>query len=348
MDITYFPGAKKYWHNGKLYDWDTRLVHVMAHVLHYGSSVFEGIRAYDTPKGPAIFRLQDHIRRFFRSAHTLNMEVPYSAEEIIETCRLVVRENRLRSAYIRPNLFFGYGNLGLTPKACPIELTVGCWEWGAYLGDEGLINGVHVLLLPWKRFHPSQIDASVKLGGLYVQSNIYATYARRLGFDEGVFLNLENRVAEGPGENILILKDGVLITNDKSESILEGITRTTILELAQDLGYSTEIRPITVEDFLNADEAFFTGTAAEVTPITRVTDGRDKSQSQEDWPVYTIGNGKPGEHTQKFAQLYQEVVTGQHPRYEQWLTYVYDSPEEAQAALNGVPAEAEKPRLTKF
>ncbi len=348
LNTTYFPGAKKYWHNGELYEWDTRLVHVMAHVLHYGSSVFEGIRAYETDQGPAIFRLKDHIDRFFRSAAALNMEMPYTHSEIMDACRLVVRENQLRSAYIRPNLFYSYGNLGLTPKACPVELTIGSWEWGAYLGEEGLLNGVHVLLMPWKRFHPSQINASVKLGGLYVQSNIHATYARKLGFDEGVFLNLENRIAEGPGENIIIVKNRVVKTNDKYESILEGITRTSILELAQDLGYQTDISPITVEEFFEADEVFFTGTAAEVTPITRITDGRDREKDPSQWQVHTVGDGKPGEITLQLSRLYGEVVRGKVSRYENWLTYVYDSPAEAHAVLGDAAADQKTERLTRF
>ncbi len=333
FDTTNFPGARKYWHQGKLYDWNTTAVHVMSHALHYGSSVFEGIRAYETEKGPAIFRLPEHIDRLFVSAEAINMEVPYSKEEIIEVCRMIVRENRLHSAYVRPNLFYSYGNLGLTPKFSPVELTIGCWEWGTYLGADGVANGVHVLLLPWKRFHPSQINASVKLGGIYVQSNIFASYARKEGFDEAVFLNLENRVSEGPGENILIVKDGVISTNDKSESVLEGLTRTSILELANDLGYQTEIKPITVEDFLTADEAFFTGTAAEVTPITKITDGRNKDQPKDTWKTHTLGNGKPGAISSKLATLYAEIVRGKHPEYDHWLTYVYDSREDAIAAF---------------
>ncbi len=332
---THFPGAKKYWHNGKMFDFDTHLVHVLAHALHYGSSVFEGIRAYDTPEGPAIFRLPAHIDRFFYSARAINMEVPYSKAEIMDACRQVVRENRLPSAYIRPNLFFGLGNLGLTPKFCPVELTVASWEWGAYLGDKSLQEGVRTLLLPQKRFHPTQINASVKIGGLYTQSNIFAAEARRRGFDEAIFLNLEERISEGPGENIVMVKGNTLRTNDKSESVLEGITRTSVLEIAANLGYRTEIAPITVEDLFHADEAFFTGTAAEVTPIVSVTDSRDRSRAQEDWETYRIGTGKPGPITLELAGWYGEIVRGRHEAYRHWLTFVYDSPEEAREMLNG-------------
>lgn len=344
FDITYFPGAKKFWHNGQLYDWNTVNVHVMSHALHYGSSVFEGIRAYDTAKGPAVFRLKDHMNRLFISADVMNMDVPYGKQKVTEIIREVMRENKLRAAYIRPNLFYSYGNLGLVPKASPVELTVGCWGWGAYLGEEALKNGVHVLLLPYRRIHTSQIDLRAKIGGMYAQSNIAGTYARKHGFDEGVFLNIEGRIAEGPGENILIVKDNTVITNDRSESILEGITRTTILQLAQDMGYQVKISPITVDDFLQADEAFFTGTAAEVTPITRITDGRDREKAKEDWKQYTIGSGKPGPVTTALREAYTKTVRGELPQYEKWLTYVYDSPEEAQQNLRDVKME----RLTKF
>ncbi len=333
FDIKYFPGAKKFWHMGKMYDWNTVNVHVMSHALHYGSSVFEGIRAYDTEKGPAVFRLPEHIDRLFHSAEVMNMSVPYSKAEIIEAVKEVMKANKLRAAYIRPNLFYSYGNLGLIPKASPVELTIGCWAWGAYLGEEAKEKGVHVLLLPWPRIHRSQIDLTAKIGGNYVQSNLAGSYARRKGFDEGVFLNLEGRIAEGPGENILIVKNRVVITNDKNESILEGITRTSILEIARHLGYRVEVRPVTVEDFVNADEAFFTGTAAEVTPITRVSDGREMDQPESEWKQYIIGSGVPGPITRQLAQVYADVVRGKLPEFERWLTYVYDSPEDAAAAL---------------
>jgi len=345
IDTTFFPGARIFWYKGELYDWDSVTVHVMSHALHYGSSVFEGIRAYNTPKGPAVFRLPDHLDRFMISAEILNMKVPYTKEQIADAIRLVMKKNRLRDAYIRPLLYFGYGNLGLVPKACPVELIIGCWNWGAYLGEETLQKGAHVMLLPMKRIHHSQIDQRAKLGGMYVQSNIAGSLARKHGFDEGLFLNLEGRIAEGPGENVFIVKNGVVKTNDISESILEGITRTTILELARDLGFPTKVEPITLEEFLDADEAFFTGTAAEVTPITRYTDGREQDRNKEDWFTKAIGNGKPGEITLKLAKLYKEVVSGKHPQYDHWLTYVYDSEKEMKQYMGDVE-EGEK--ITRF
>lgn len=317
FDNTHFPKAKKYWSMGKFYKWSKPNIHCMTHALHYGTSVFEGIRAYSTPKGSAVFQLKKHIDRFIHSASVLNMKVPYSKEEIIDAIKLVIRKNKLESAYIRPMLFYSYGNPGLVPKFCPVELIIGAWEWGAYLGEKST-QGVHVYILPWRRVHHSQYDMAAKLGGIYVQSTICGLYARNKGCDEAVFLNLEGNVAEGPGENILLVKDGVLKTNDMTESVLEGITRTSILKIAEDQGIPTKIEPITKEDLFQADELFFSGTAVEVIPIARITDG-----SQADLPdkEYTVGNGIPGPVTNKLKQIFMEIVGGKHPEYEDWLEY---------------------------
>jgi len=320
FDNTHFPEAKKFWHMGKFYDWSQPNIHSMSHALHYGTSVFDGIRAYRTVKGPAIFRLPEHIDRFFHSASILRMEIPFSKEEIKSAIKLVMKENKLDSAYIRPLLFYSYGNLGLVPKVSPVELTIGAWEWGAYLGEK-TEEGVHVCILHWRRFHHSQIAMSAKLGGIYVQSAICGMEARLKGFDESVFLNLEGNVAEGPGENIFIVKEGTLKTNDKTESILEGITRATLLEIAKDLSISSSIGPITKEELFQADELFFTGTAVEVVPIVRVTDCSDPNTSKKE---YTIGRGKVGDITSQLTKTYKNVVSGKIKEYEKWLTYVYD------------------------
>jgi branched-chain amino acid aminotransferase len=333
FDTKFFPGAKKFWHMGEFYDWDSVNLHVMSHAVHYGSSVFEGIRAYETSQGPAIFRLQEHIDRFFLSASTLNMKVPFSPEKIIDVIKDVMKINKLRAAYIRPNLFFAYGNLGLVPKVSPVELTIGCWSWGAYLGDESLEKGVHSLVLNRRRIHPSQMDMRAKIGGMYAQSNIAGSYARSLGFDEGIFLNMEGRIAEGPGENIIIVNQNTLKTNDESESILPGITRTTALKIAKDLGYQVEIGPITLDEFFHSDELFFTGTAAEITPICQVTDGREDNKTPESWHTYQIGQGKPGPITLQISEKYAAIVRGKDKQYKGWLSYVYDSQEEMKANL---------------
>ena len=318
FDNTYFPQAKKFWYQGKLYDWNHPNIHVMSHALHYGTSVFEGIRAYNTPKGPAVFRLPEHVDRFFHSASTLSMEVPYGKEEIIDVIKLVVKENKLESAYIRPLLFYSFGNLGLVPKFSPVELTIGAWDWGAYLGEK-TEKGAHVYITPWKRIHHSQLKMTAKLGGVYVQSAICGMEARSLGYDEAVFLNLEGNIAEGPGENIFIIKGGVLKTNDKTESVLEGITRASVLEMAKDLGIETLIEPMTKEDFLQADEIFFTGTAVEIAPVISVADG---SNPQGEKKEYTIGSGKAGDMTQMLAKTYKDAVGGKIKEYEKWLSYV--------------------------
>jgi len=318
FENTHFPKAKKIWYMGKFFEWKKPTIHVMSHALHYGSSVFEGIRAYNTGKGPAIFRLPEHMDRFMYSASVLYMDVPYSKEEIRDVILLVIKENKLDSAYIRPLLFYSYGNLGLVPKHSRVELMVAAWEWSAYLG-EAAKRGTRVNIIPCKRIHHSQFDQKAKLGGLYVLSTLGGVLARRKGYDEAVYLNLEGNIAEGPGANIFIIKDGVLMTNDMSESILEGITRTSVLKLASDIGLECRVGPITKKDFFQADEAFFTGTAVEIASIVHVTDDSDPADAGKE---YTIGTGQVGDITKRIKKLYLEVVRGQHETYTDWLTHV--------------------------
>ncbi len=318
LNTTNFPKAKRIWYQGKFYDWSDLFLHSMTHALHYGTSVFEGIRAYPTDKGPAIFRLSDHIDRFLQSASVVRMKPPYGKAEIEAAVLATVVENGLQSCYIRPLMFYSYGNLGLVPKASPVELVIAAWEWGAYHG-ENAAEGVSAYIVPWRRVHHSQIDMRAKLGGIYVQSTICGLEARDKGCDEAVFLNLEGRVAEGPGENIFVVKDGVVKTNARSESVLEGITRTSILEVAADLGFKTAIGPITKDELLSADEAFFTGTAVEVVSVLRLTDGSDPKASPA---AVAIGTGKAGEISTQIRTAYLDLVRGRAPRYEKWLTYI--------------------------
>jgi len=313
---THFPKARVYWHQGVFHDWSEAGLHPMMHALHYGTSVFEGIRAYGTSRGPAVFRLPEHIDRFLLSAEVARMAPPYTKEEIIEAIKRTVRENGQDSCYIRPLLFYSYGNLGLVPKACPVELTIASWEWGAYLGDKAE-NGANVYIVPQPRVHHTQFNMAAKLGGVYVQSTICGLEARQEGFDEAVFLNMEGRVAEGPGQNIYIVKDGALRTNGRIESVLEGITRTSILEIAKDRGHRSEVGPITKDDLFGADEAFFCGTAVEVIPIISVTDGSEPGRKK-----YPIGPGKSGPVAREMMNAYKEAVTGRAARYEKWLTFV--------------------------
>lgn len=313
---THFPKASRYWYQGRFHDWGEGGCHPMMHALHYGTSVFEGIRAYETPRGPAVFRLPEHIDRLLVSAQAAKMTSPHGKDEIIALVKATVRENKLASCYIRPILFFSYGNLGLVPKACPVELAVSAWEWGAYLGEKAAA-GTNVYIVPWRRVHHTQFNMAAKLGGVYVQSTICGLEAREQGFDEAVFLNMEGRIAEGPGQNIFIVKNGALTTNDRKESVLEGITRTSLIEIARDLGHKVSIGPMTKDDFFSADEAFFCGTAVEVIPIISVTDGSDPAR-----PRRTIGAGRPGPVTLKMMDAYKSAVTGRTPRYDKWLTYV--------------------------
>jgi branched-chain amino acid aminotransferase len=317
-DTTHFPKASKYWHEGKFYDWSEAHLHPMVHALHYGSSVFEGIRAYPTAKGPAIFRLKEHVDRFLCSAEVAMMKVPYTRRQITDLIKLTLKESGLESAYIRPLLFFAYGNLGLIPTFCPVELLIGAWEWGAYLGEKAA-NGVCVYLVPWRRVHRSQLDMRAKLGGIYIQSTICGLMARSRKCDEAVFLNLEGRIAEGPGENIFIYQNGVLKTNDISESVLEGITRSTILELARDAGIKTKVGPIRKDEMLGADEVFFSGTAVEVVAITGVIDGSGPDAQPK---KIKIGTGRPGPVTTRLKGLYMDAVSGRVKKRQSWLTYI--------------------------
>lgn len=318
FDTTQFPKAAKYWYNGEFLDWNQPGIHPMTHALHYGTSVFEGIRAYPTTRGPAIFRLEEHIDRFLYSARVAKMSLPWSRQEIAEAIKATVRINGLQAAYIRPLLFYSYGNLGLVPKFCPVHLVIGAWEWGAYLGEKAR-EGAAVYIHPRRRLHWSQLDMAAKLGGMYIQSTICGLEARLRGADEAVFLNLEGRIAEGPGENIFIVKDGVLRTNDRQESILEGITRSSLLTIAADLGIRTEVGPMTKEDFFRSEEAFFCGTAVEVVAITRCYDA---SAGEENPEPRMIGDGHPGPITRKLQMAYSDCVHGKNKAYEKWLTYV--------------------------
>jgi len=315
---THFPNAKKYWYEGKFYDWSEAGFHPMMHALHYGTSVFEGIRAYRTAKGPAVFRLPEHNDRFLVSAAAAKMKCPYTKDQIAAAVTSTVRENGLDSCYIRPLLFYSYGNLGLVPKACPVELAVSAWEWGAYLG-ENAARGVNAFIVPQRRVHYTQFNMAAKLGGVYVQSTICGLEARDQGFDEAIFLNMEGRIAEGPGQNVIIVKGGTLITNGRTESVLEGITRTSLLEIGRDLGYKTAVAPITKEDFFGADEAFYCGTAVEAIPIVTITDGSDPAAPRV---KHTIGTGKPGPVALSMIKAFNDAVCGREPRYDKWLTYI--------------------------
>jgi len=297
------------WMNGTLLPWSEGTTHVMSHTLHYGSGVFEGIKCYHTADGPAIFRLEDHMQRMADSADLYGMQIPYTVEELVQASIEVVKANQLESGYIRPLVFYGYDSLGVHPNNCPVEVAIACFDWGAYLGEEGVTKGVRITISPWKKFHWSSFPTTAKGSGQYLNSLLAVSEARKRGFDEALLLNMTGNIAEGSGQNLFLVKEGTLYTNNEKASILMGITRDTIIKISGDLGIPVEISDLTRDQLLAADEAFFTGTASEVTPI-RELDGQ------------TIGDGKPGELTIRLRTLYLDIVQGKRPEYRHWLTYV--------------------------
>ena len=299
------------WFNGKLVPWEKATVHVLTHALHYGSSVFEGIRAYETPKGVAIFRLMDHTRRLFESARIYRLELPFSEEQINAACKAVIAVNGLtKGAYLRPLAFRGYGEIGVTPKVDPpTEVAIAAIEWGAYLGAEGLENGVDVCVSSWQRVAPNTIPAMAKAGGNYLSSQLIGLEARRLGFAEGIGLSPDGLVSEGAGENLFLVRDGVIYTPSLACSILGGLTRDTVIRLARERGLEVREASIPREMLYLADELFFAGTAVEVTPIRSVDRIR-------------IGTGKRGPVTESLQRAFFGLFDGRTPDKWGWLEYV--------------------------
>ena len=305
--------TEKIWMNGELVDWADAKVHVGTHGLHYGTGVFEGIRCYDTDAGPAVFRLTDHVRRLADSAKLLYMELPYSTDELVAACHETIGANGLDECYIRPIAYYGYGELGVAPGQNPVDVAVMTWPWGAYLGEEGLKHGIRTKISSWKRVGPNTIPHVAKATGIYLNSMLATTEARRMGYDEGILLTDEGTVADGPGENIFVIKDGQITTPDLSASILPGITRATVMQIAADLGYPVVEKEIIRTELYLADEIFMTGTAAEITPLRSVDD-------------QLVGD--PGPITLEIQQAYADCVRGRNERYAHWLEHV---PTRAQA-----------------
>ena len=305
------PATPYIWFNGKLVAWEKATVHVLAHALHYGSSVFEGVRAYETPKGVAIFRLREHTQRLFDSAKIHRITIPFQPEQINEACRHTVAANDLkRGAYIRPIAFRGYGEIGVAPKVDPpVEVAIAAWEWGKYLGKESEEAGVDVCISSWQRVAPNTIPALAKAGGNYLSSQLISQEAKRLGFAEGIGLAPDGSVSEGAGENLFLVKDGVLYTPGIAHSVLGGITRDTVMRLARERGIEVRETTIPREMLYIADELFFTGTAAEVTPIRSV----DR---------LTIGSGRRGPVTETLQKAFFGLFTGTTPDKWGWLDYV--------------------------
>jgi branched-chain amino acid aminotransferase len=311
------------WHNGRLVPWADAKVHVLAHALHYGSSVFEGIRVYATHRGAAVFRLRAHTRRLLESAKIHRIDVPWSAAEIDAACKEVVSRNGLlKGAYIRPIVYRGYGEVGLAPPpGHPVEMAIAAWEWGAYLGAEALDSGVDVCVSSWQRVAPNTIPALAKAGGNYLSSTLVSLEARQHGFAEGIALAVDGTISEGAGENIFLLRDGVIFTPPASASILTGITRDSVMTLATHLGLEVIERSMPREMLYVADEIFLTGTAAEITPVRSV----DR---------VTIGNGQRGPVTKLLQDTFFGLFTGQTADQWDWLEPVDDAARRATAAAS--------------
>jgi branched-chain amino acid aminotransferase len=296
------------WMDGKFVKWDDAQVHILTHTLHYGLGVFEGIRCYNTPKGPAIFKLDEHVKRLFQSAHIFLMNIPFAEDEIKKAIIDTVKTNKLKECYIRPLVYIGYGAMGLYPKGNPINIAIAAWPWGAYLGEEGIEKGIRVKVSSFIRNHVNSNMSRGKVCGYYVNSQIAKKEAISCGYDEALLLDTEGYISEGSGENIFIVRDGILKTTPLT-SILEGITRDSIITIAQNAEIEIKEERFTRDEVYIADEAFFTGTAAEVTPI-RELDRR------------VIGDGKRGRITKKLQTIFFDIVKGKNKKYEKWLTYV--------------------------
>jgi len=303
------PKSEFIWFDGNLVPWDEAKIHVLSHVLHYGTSVFEGLRAYQTPAGPAILGLKPHVKRLFNSCKIINMTVPFTPEQVSQAIIETVAKNKHTSCYIRPLVFRGYEVLGVDPRACPVQLIIATWEWGAYLGADALEKGVDVGVSSWRRMAPDTHPAMAKVGGNYINSQMVVMEAKRHGYVEGIVLDVQGYVSEGSGENVFVVIDGVIYTPPRGNSILTGITRQFAITLAEEKGYKVVEQQIPREMLYIADEVFFTGTAAEITPVKSV-DG------------ISIGSGSRGPITKEIQAEYFAIITGQTPDRHGWLTLV--------------------------
>jgi branched-chain amino acid aminotransferase len=304
MPIT---ASEKIWMDGELVDWDDARIHILTHTLHYGCGVFEGIRAYATAQGPAVFRLTDHIKRLFDSARIFMLDVPYTVDEIVEATKETVRVNNLDSCYIRPIVYLGYGEMGLNPLPCPVNVSIAVWPWGSYLGDEGVRNGVRMKISSWQRHDPTAMPPAAKGTGMYLNSALAKVEALKAGYDEAILLSPQGYVSECTGENIFVVRHGRIVTPPVSAGALEGITQSSVMTIARDLGIECEVGNILRSDLYTADEAFLTGTAAEVVPI-RSVDDREL--------------GEPGPVTRQVQEMYFATVKGEVDRYKDWLEHV--------------------------
>lgn len=301
--------VEKIWMDGSLVDWKNAKVHVLTHALHYGSGVFEGIRAYETKDGTAVFRLTDHVRRLFRSAHLYHIDIPFSPEALIEATKETIKANSLTHCYVRPLVFRGYGEMGLNPFDAPVNVSIAVWPWGAYLGEDALEAGTRIKISSWKRNDQNSLPPSAKATGQYINSILAKMEAIHAGYDEAIMLNQHGQIADGSGENVFVVKNGVISTPPLSAGCLEGITRDSVMVIARDLGYEVREENLVRTDLYHADEAFFTGTAAEVTPIREVDDR-------------VVGEGSRGAVTKELQGTFFSAARGEIDKYLHWLARV--------------------------
>ncbi len=301
--------VEKIWMDGELVAWEDAKIHVLTHTLHYGCGVFEGIRAYETTRGPAVFRLDDHIDRLFNSAAIFMIDVPFDRDQLIAATLETVRVNEVRSCYIRPLVYLGYGEMGLNPLPCPVNVAIAIWPWGTYLGDEGIQNGIRLKISSWRRHDPNTMPPAAKGTGMYINSSMAKVEALKAGYDEAVMLSPQGNVSECTGENIFVVKDGAIITPPTSAGALEGITQDSVRRIAEDLGVDYRVENLLRSDLYTAEEAFLSGTAAEIVPI-RSVDDREL--------------GDPGPITRQVQETYFAAVRGEDDRYKDWLSHVDD------------------------
>jgi branched-chain amino acid aminotransferase len=297
------------WHNGELVAWEDAKVHVLTHGLHYGTGVFEGVRAYETAQGPAIFRHHDHLERLFKSAELYYMPIPYTLEELRTATHELVRANELRECYIRPIAFRGYGQMGLYPLDAPVEVSIAVWPWGAYLGEEGKRSGVSAKVASWRRIPHDALIPHAKASGQYLNSVLAKIEASKAGYQEAILLNHHGSVCEGSGENIYVVRDGKIATPGHTAGILDGITRRSIVTIACEMGLEIVEREVARAELYLADEVFLSGTAAEVVPVREIDD-------------HQIGRGDPGPITRELQRVYDDAIHGRDPRYAEWLDVV--------------------------
>jgi branched-chain amino acid aminotransferase len=301
--------VEKIWMDGELVGWADAKVHVLSHALHYGSGVFEGIRAYETARGPAVWHLDEHLKRLYRSAKLYHLDIPFSIEALTEATKEVIRANRLRACYIRPLVLRGYGEMGVNPLSAPVNVIVAVWPWGAYLGEEALERGVRIKISSWRRNPQNSLPAAAKATGQYINSVLAKVESLKAGYDEAIMLNEQGFVTDGSGENVFVVRGGALSTPPISAGCLDGITRSSVIAMARDLGYEVREENLVRTDLYNADECFFTGTAAEITPIREVDDR-------------VVGEGHRGPVTKELQGVFFSATKGEIERYASWLSYV--------------------------